>query len=90
MLNTHYFIYCSQRISFNESREIARFDTWLKQVSDTLYNSVSDKFPYITYYRSVNFLFNSLGSKVFRKIANRLASRVESTRKGESRSRKDL
>lgn len=72
MLNTHYFIYCSQRVSRQDVREIRSFDAWLKNMNHELYGSVSDKFPYIAAYRKTGFFFTHFGHAIFKRISNRL------------------
>lgn len=73
MLNTHYFIYCTQRISKNETREIIRFDAWLKQTSPTLYSDVAEKFPYIENFRKTGFIFTRVLPRTFMRVSNRIS-----------------
>lgn len=73
MLNTHYFIYCNQRITRSEMQEIKRFDAWLKQASPYLYTSVAQKFTYITDFRKTGFVFTRALPRTFMRLSNRLA-----------------
>lgn len=75
MLNTHYFIYCSQRVSHDEMQEIRGFDLWLKQTSQHLYSSVAQKFPYITDFRNTGFIFTRVLPRTFMRLSNRISKK---------------
>ncbi len=75
MLNSHYFIYCSQRVSHDEAQEIKGFDLWLKQTSPHLYSSVAQKFPYITDFRNTGFIFTRVLPRTFMRLSNRISKK---------------
>ncbi len=75
MLNSHYFIYCNQRVSSEATLEIKTFDRWLCDTSPELYNGVSQKFSYIDHYRKTGFIFTRALSRTFMRASNRIAKR---------------
>jgi glycosyltransferase involved in cell wall biosynthesis len=85
MLNTHYFIYCSQRVSHSDSKEIVSFDRWLNNASRELYIAVSDKFRYIKYYRNTRFVFTYILPGFFRRITRRLEKIQDNSKREESK-----
>lgn len=81
MLNSHYFIYCGQKVPRETVIEISTFDKWLKSTSPELYKAVSEKFDYITLYRDTNFAFLKVSPKTFKKISDRISAKKKQEEK---------
>lgn len=77
MINTHYFIYASQRTPLKNVSEIRKFDKWLRKRSPVLYKAVSKKFPYISNYRKTGFVFTTFMSTPFFRISEVIAHKKE-------------